>query len=68
MKDYFEEGLTDAEVVRSLCSPGFRVSLAGVDPKQEQVRRSNTPHGGKRARIGAPLIGQLSANWVAVQE
>eukprot|EP00903_Cladosiphon_okamuranus_P012396 g11618.t1 len=37
-QDYFEEGLTDAEVVRRLCSPGFQVSLAGVDPKQEQAR------------------------------
>lgn len=24
-------------MVKSLCSPGFAVSLAGVDPKQEQV-------------------------------
>lgn len=37
LQDYFEEGLTDAEVVGSLCSPEFAVSLTGVDPKQEQV-------------------------------
>eukprot|EP00752_Nemacystus_decipiens_P018644 g16717.t1 len=37
-QDYFEEGLAPAEVVRSLCSPGFQVSLAAVDPKQEQAR------------------------------
>lgn len=38
LKDYFEEGLTDAQVVGTLSSPEFTVSLAGVDSKQEQVR------------------------------
>ncbi|CAM9291972.1 unnamed protein product [Ectocarpus sp. 12 AP-2014] len=37
-QDYFENGLTDEEVVMTLCSSGFTVSLAGVDPKQEQAR------------------------------
>ncbi|CAM9588062.1 unnamed protein product [Ectocarpus fasciculatus] len=37
-QDYFENGLTDEEVVRTLCSSRFTVSLAGVDPKQEQAR------------------------------
>ena len=36
-QDYFEEGLTDAVVVETLCSQQFHVSLASVDPKQEQV-------------------------------
>ncbi|CBJ27731.1 Ankyrin [Ectocarpus siliculosus] len=37
-QDYFENGLADEEVVMTLCSSGFTVSLAGVDPKQEQAR------------------------------
>ncbi|CAN0203648.1 unnamed protein product [Scytosiphon promiscuus] len=37
-EDYFEEGLTDAEVLTTLASQGFTVSLAGVNPKQEQAR------------------------------
>lgn len=41
-QDYFEEGLADAEVVETLCSQQFEVSLASVDPKQEQVKKIYT--------------------------
>ncbi|CAM9156217.1 unnamed protein product, partial [Hapterophycus canaliculatus] len=37
-QDYFEKGLADAEVLKSLASQGFTVSLAGVDSKQEQAK------------------------------
>ncbi|CAB1101777.1 unnamed protein product [Ectocarpus sp. CCAP 1310/34] len=40
-QDYFENGLTDKEVVMALCSSGFTVSLAGVDPKQEQAKKGS---------------------------
>lgn len=38
LQDYFEEGLSDAEVIASLCGEGFMVSLMAIDSRQEQAR------------------------------
>lgn len=38
LQDYFEEELSDAEVLASLCREGFMISLVAINSRQEQAR------------------------------